>query len=337
FLLHEIFTIKEHTTGEIVFAVVLIFLNLQTFLLGNNDLLAFSMLLFCGRRIAFSEIAKITVMLQTIITILIVTFSGLGLIDNVSNIRADGTARVSLGFAYVTFLSYIFLNIVLLWVWLRNKNMRFSEYLLLGICNTAVFYYTDARNGCCLIYLVLIVSFIINRYSDRLVHKKVIDFLIQYDYIICATFFLSISLLFIFFSDASAMKEIDKIFSSRLTYTSYALQHFGLPFLGGTKEVLVNKGLYIDSSYMRIIYDHGLIVLLLLLFFLTILQKKLLANNEWLLLFLLGIIAVHSMFDAQLMSFQHNTFLFLLTSVIPWRNGKHYRLINFNHTRSSNA
>lgn len=88
---------------------------------------------------------------------------------------------------------------------------------------------------------------------------------------------------------------------------------------------------------MRIIYDHGLIVLLLLLFFLTVLQKKLLADDEWLLLFLLGVIAVHSMFDAQLMSFQHNTFLFLLTSVIPWGNGKHYRLMGFTHARSSNA
>lgn len=337
FLLHEIFTVREHTTGELVFAVILIFLNLQTFLFGNNDLFAFSMLLFCGRRVAFSEIAKVTVILQTVTTILIVTLSSLGLIDNVSNIRADGTTRISLGFAYVTFLSYIFLNIVLLWVWLRNKSMRFSEYLLLGICDTVVFYYTDARNGCCLIYLVLVVSFIINRCNDKLIHKKGIDFFIQYDYIICAIFFLSISLLFIFFSNILVMKEMDKIFSSRLTYTSYALQHFGLPFLGGTKDVLVNKGLYIDSSYMRIIYDHGLIVLLLLLFFLTVLQKKLLADDEWLLLFLLGVIAVHSMFDAQLMSFQHNTFLFLLTSVIPWGNGKHYRLMGFTHARSSNA
>lgn len=127
FLLHEIFTVREHTTGELVFAVILIFLNLQTFLFGNNDLFAFSMLLFCGRRVAFSEIAKVTVILQTVTTILIVTLSSLGLIDNVSNIRADGTTRISLGFAYVTFLSYIFLNIVLLWVWLRNKSMRFSE------------------------------------------------------------------------------------------------------------------------------------------------------------------------------------------------------------------
>jgi hypothetical protein len=140
---------------------------------------------------------------------------------------------------------------------------------------------------------------------------------LQYDFLFFAGITVTVLLASQTLMSLPAYAKIDSFVSNRLTYSAYAYQQFGFPIIGGTKVELAPAGLVLDSSYLRIIYDHGLVVLVFLLLLFTLLQREVFKERDYLLLMIFFLISVHSIFDAQLMSFQQNTFLFLLGTVIP--------------------
>jgi hypothetical protein len=316
-LIHEFANLRSLSLNEVLFVILLVVLNIQTYYFGQNNLLAFSIILFCGRKISFREIAKLTIILQIVVVSFIIPLSLSGLISNVTNVRLDGTLRQAFGFQYVTYLSYTFLNIVLLWIYLKKSKIDVFQILVLGLTNTLIFVFTDARNGCFLVYAALFIACIFKYLRGNGSMTRLISSVLQYDFIIYTG--ITVALLFAtkVLSGTSIYSALDSFGSSRLTYSSYAFEHFGFPIIGGTSIDLASAGLILDSSYLRIIYDHGFVVLIFVLFLITCLQRAAFKLHDYLLLALLFIVATHSFFDAQLISFQQNTFLFLLGTAIP--------------------
>lgn len=333
FIAHEIIFINDNTIADFSIAACLILFNIQTYLIGHEDLFAFSILLFCGRRISFKAIAECTILIQTVTSFVIIFSSLIGIISSTINIRDNGIVRHSLGFSYVTYPSYIFLNVVLLWLYLRKSLISYIELVIFTILNTVLLLVTNARNGCGLIFLVLIIAVLLKMFPNCN-FPSIIKKLFVSCFVFFAFTYTALVILYVFFRDNPILRFINRVFSSRLDFSSYAISHFGVPIIGGNHRNLVENGLTLDSSYFRLIYDHGLIFMLTIVLLYTLLMKRATDTDDNWLIVILFIIAAHSMFDAQLTSFQHNTFLFLLASVIP-RNlfdgnpfnslSKHYR------------
>lgn len=315
--------IRSYSKLEWIFLFALIALNIQTYVFGGNNLAILSMLLFCSRKMKFSNIVLISIAVDAAILAVIPAMSALGLIDDVINIRPNGTIRSSLGFSYVTYASYVLKNIVMLAVLIVpfERISGKAIYLILFIVNTFILMETDARNGCGLIYVALILSPILQRIeksrSRPLVENGLLGRMVVNDYLILLALFFIAVVLFTVFPKSKLLQWMDSLCSLRLTYTSHAFRQFGIPLIGGTEVNLIAEGLTIDSSYFRIVYEHGLIVLLLVMVGLRKIQARLCEEGNVTLLFVLFLIAVHSVFDAQLISVQHNTLILLLASLFP--------------------
>lgn len=315
--------IRSYSKLEWIFLFALIALNIQTYVFGGNNLAILSMLLFCSRKMKFSNIVLISIAVDAVILAVIPAMSALGLIDDVINIRPNGTIRSSLGFSYVTYASYVLKNIVMLAVLIVpfERISGKAIYLILFIVNTFILMETDARNGCGLIYVALILSPILQRIeksrSRPLVENGLLRRMVANDYLILFALFFIAVVLFTVFPKSKLLQWVDSLCSLRLTYTSHAFRQFGIPLIGGTEVNLIAEGLTIDSSYFRIVYEHGLIVLLLVMVGLRKIQARLCEEGNVTLLFVLFLIAVHSVFDAQLISVQHNTLILLLASLFP--------------------
>ena len=319
----ELKEIRSYSKLEWISLFALIALNIQTYVFGGNNLAILSMLLFCSRKMKFSDIALISVLVDTVILVVIPSMTAFGLIEDVINIRPNGTVRSSLGFSYVTYASYVLKNIVMLAVLFVpfERVLGKTIYLLLFIANTVILMETDARNGCGLIYIALLISPVLQKYEKTrnrpLNENSLLGRMIVNDYLILFALFLVAVVSFTLFPKSKLLQWMDSLCSLRLTYTSYAFGQFGIPLFGGTGVDLIAEGLTIDSSYFRIVYEHGLIVLLLVVVGLQKIQVRLCEDGNITLLFVLFLVAVHSVFDAQLISVQHNTLILLLASLFP--------------------
>ncbi|KAB5604162.1 hypothetical protein [Bifidobacterium jacchi] len=321
FLFQEFIFIKYITLIDVLFAACLCFFNIQTYLIGHEDLLAFSILLYCGRRVSFKCIAKCTILIQSVVSFIVISSSLIGFIPSTVNVRDNGVIRYSLGFSYVTYPSYVFLNIVLLWLYIRKASVTYIELSVFTFLNSALLIITNARNACGLIFFALFWAVILKLYS-KYTFPLLVKRLFVYSFSFFAFAYTVIVVLYLYFRENIVLQIINKFFSSRLDYSSFAIKHFGVPIIGGYSKNLVDNGLTLDSSYFRLVYDHGLIFMLTVIILYTLLMKKATEDNDNWLILALFIIASHSVFDAQLISFQHNTFLFLLATVIPGSNNE---------------
>ncbi|KAB8290082.1 hypothetical protein DSM100685_1486, partial [Bifidobacterium avesanii] len=204
FIISEIIFINDLSLLDVIVAFVLIIFNLQTYFWGHEDLLAFSILLFCGRKILFADIAKCTIFVQTFVSIFIIISSFCGLIPSTTNIRANGVIRYSLGFSYVTYPSYVFLNVVLLWLYLRKSLISYIELGIFAILNSALLVVTNARNGCGLIYIVLFSALLLKVFPSFNFPDIIKKFFISCFVLFASIFFLLV-ILFSKFSENSVL------------------------------------------------------------------------------------------------------------------------------------
>lgn len=293
----------------------LVLLNVQTYLLGHNDLLALALLVFCGRKVSFRDFARITVVVSVFLTVALVILSLLGLIPMVVNVRSDGSVRYSLGFAYVTYMPYVLLNILSLRIYLLKGRISIPEILLWLFVAVGTYIATDARNSCILLF-VLLGWCIFRQISDRSTLRnatkrgsKLRIWVLSLTFIVLACVFIFAS---ISYNPTSPVHQLfNDITSERLQRSRHAIDYFGLPFFGGTTEILSDQNLIIDDSYMRIIFDHGIITLLAALAVYTIALKRALEEGVWYVALILIVLAAHSVFDAQLLSLQQNSLILL--------------------------
>lgn len=329
-LIHELCDL-ELTRRDLAALAILVFLNIQTYLWGGNDLLALSLFVYCGRRIDFRSIAQVTIVVQVLMTAFVIVAWGFGLLDNTVNTRQDGQVRHSLGFSYVTYLSYVLLNVVLLRIYLTRGNMSYAELAFLALLDLLTLALTDARNGCGLIFLALALVFIFKGKSLRLDRYAISRWCLTYSFVIFAGAF---TMLAVFYVEGGPLAPVDSFFSRRLFITNSALMEYGYPILGGTPWSLVEDGVTIDSSYVRVVFEHGLVALVVALAAMTRLQQIAFAKGDYWLMLCLFFVAAHSVFDAQLISLQHTTFLLLIG---PWIIAKGQRVKHGARMRSSHG
>ena len=310
-LIHELCRF-ELTRRDLVALAVLVVLNVQTYVWGGNDLFALSLFVYCGRRIDFASIAKVTIVVQSLITAFVIMSWGFGLVENTVDMRLDGQVRHSLGFSYVTYLSYVLLNVVLLRMYLTRGDMSYAELAFLAFLNVLTLALTDARNGCGLIFIALGLAFLLRGKSLRLDRHAVVRWLLTYSLVIFAAIFIVLS---VFYVEGGPLASLDAFFSRRLFITNEAIAEYGIPLVGGTEWSLVESGTTIDSSYLRVVFEHGFVMLVVVLVVMTRLQQIAFMRGDYWLMLCLFFVAAHSMFDAQLISLQHNTFLLLIG---PW-------------------
>lgn len=296
---------------------LLAILSLQ-FTMGNLTRLVPMMFFYIygARNIHFMRIARYSLWVSTIV-VCIVVFSGyLGIIDNV--VVAKGVrVREYLGFRYALYLPGILLNMIALWLYLRQDKVPVLGVIIWSVVNTFVYIRTDSRISFVLAEGLLLVALLL-RFIPYL--KDGLHWLwgcLTASYVFCAVF----SFIFTGIYDGTVpwMRRFNSMLESRLSLGKRSLEDNGFGILGRHISWLGN-GLdaygnltsgsytYVDCFYIKILQRYGMLFTGAVLGFLTWSMVRLWKQKHYLLLIICASVAFHCILDDLSFALHYNTF-----------------------------
>lgn len=287
-----------------------------------------AIIFYASQRFDFKDTAKVALITVATACAFILICSQLGAIQDYPFTRGS-KIRHGLGFLYTTFLSHYYLNIVLLYVFLRPRP-KIVEIIVLLLIDIAIFVATDSRNSFLLV--ILILAFVILAPSLKKITgvrlNKFFRNFVGWSFVLFAV--LCLVLPVVFDSSNSTWKSLDSVSSHRLSQTQASLNKYGVTAFGQDIEIngnglyASNEGIitasehnpsgdtnYVDSSFMQILIYDGAVVWVFLLAVATAASLRISKKDSALLCVITLLIVVHAAVDDLFIDLQYDTFLLL--------------------------
>lgn len=313
------FIAREFSPKEMAFVVLVgVPLAISGYVTGNKNLLIYWAFIVGANNIDLERIIKLSLIVHAV-TILFVVFSCYaGVIENQiyyrNSVEQTGR-RDSFGFEYTTEITNQFFYMVLMWIYLRKEKIKPVEWLLMVLIIIFLYVKTDTKNATAL-GLAAILESVILKYSVyvRKYHKwyavlAVGIFPLVACFIIWASYNYS--------GEGVLWQKFNEIISGRLSLgrsgiLNYGVKPWGQPmvWVGGTPGDGAAYN-YVDSSYVQMLINFGPIILAMILAGAMAVGVALTKKGDTYLLLVLGIIAIHTTFDPQLMWIGYNTFVMM--------------------------
>lgn len=287
---------------------------------GNILFIDLAIVFYASRCADYKGIARFSLGLLGVGSIAIVMGSAIGIIPDYLFTRGE-TIRHGLGFLYSTNLSHLYLNIVLLFLFLRRDDVQFSECLLLFSIDVLIYILTDSRNSCGLVAIALFCAC-----TFKISRNEKLDLALAW--IARCSFGLFTVLLLIaalaFNPEDEGWKALNRFTSNRIAQDHASLIKYGVkPF--GQEIEFSNRTIamgetdkteqeanpegdpnIVESSFLNILITKGYVSLLLVLLGFWIAMRN--EADRWMNLIML-MISAHSAFDFQLTNLLYTTFL----------------------------
>lgn len=272
--------------------------------------------IYGARNIHFVRIARFSLWVSAIVVCFVVFSGYLGIIDNV--VVAKGTrVREYLGFRYALYLPGILLNMVALWIYLRQDKPSIYGSILWTVANLFVYLRTDSRISFVLAEGLLVASLLL-RFVPAIKEKcRWIWGSLTASYALSAAF----SYVFTGIYDGTVpwMRRLNSMLESRLSLGKRSLEDNGFGLLGRHIS-WVGNGLdafgntveesytYVDCFYVKILQRYGALFTAALLSLLTWSMVRLWKQKEHLLLLICAVVAAHCILDDLSFALHYNTF-----------------------------
>ena len=282
-------------------------------------------LIYSAHNIKFKNILKIS--LATLIACMFLTqlFYIIGFFPNVKSVRGLDVAvgvRQSLGYTFVSFAANYFFHVCLLYIVIRSERLTWYEIAAMSLINGYIFYATDTKSGFMFIVLLLLTV----AYVKMRPHKRSTVALKIEQWVLPFGIALSVGLTELYRWNPQVMSVIDKILSTRLLHGAQALKVYGYSLIGqpvqwtfyGDKPVNNISYLYVDSSFLNIIINYGIVTMLLLVIGYFIVPR-LLKDVSIYYTIALVFVTLHSTFDPQFLEVYYNPFLLILGTIFSKR------------------
>ncbi len=318
-LLWKILAYGSYTSRQLLkyaICMAIVFLN---FLVAKDRILLFLMLfLIAGADIKFSEVVKQALIVNGCCMLAIIFFGRLGVLPDRIYVEGVERIRYSLGFDFTTTSSNLFLYWILIYIFMRKERIHAWEIVILESINYMLFRMTDTRNAFTVSSAALAISLLLKYWKEGRL-RKIYEFLIKY---ITEIGVIVIGLLIFLYDKVEFVREVlDPMLNTRITLSYEAINTYGLKWLGNpiewigatflfeTEEKLYN---YVDSSYIQILLNYGILVIAILLVAYSLLGREIVRKKEWYFGLVIVCSAVHSTFDPQLLRINYNVFILAL-------------------------
>lgn len=294
----------------------------------NFTYIDLAVILYAAHRFNYRGVAKFSLVILGLACLITVMCSQVGVIQDYPFTRGS-TIRHGLGFLWCTTPSHYYLNLVLLYVYLRPQ-IKVPELLVLLLGDIAIYLATDSRNSFLMVILVLLFV-ALRRKFNKLASARVIAFTRKcagWSFVLLTAICFALPLMYN--AESGLWRKVNSVSSNRLAQTQASLYKYGvLPFgqdieFVGNGIVITDSGLVsdkdsnpdgdanmIDSSFVRLFVMDGYVVALMVLGGLTISALSITKHESPLLWMIILIIGIHSVLDPQLLSLQCSSFLFL--------------------------
>lgn len=309
---------KGFSAREIlIVGVVGALLVVVAYISKDKNMLIYWAFIVAAHDVEFDRIIKCSLFVHLLGLLLVIGSSYLHILDNRIYYQ-DGGSRIreSLGFQYTTESSNYFFYTILLWIYYRKEKICWKEVAAMVCVSTVLFMKTDTKNSY-LLGLAAIAGALFLKYSAELrtfeKSKKVYSIIAVGIVPALASVIIGLSIKF----DTSIgwLDRINSLITGRLYFARRGYEEYGIRLLGQHIQWIGGEPgegkiyNYVDSSYMQILLNFGVIILVLLIIALAVLGFCITINRDTYFLLVFVIIAVHSTFDPQLIWIGYNSFI----------------------------
>lgn len=313
-----------------IFAVfILLVLNIVLIKTNISFIVDTFLFIYSSRNIKLDNIIKITLYINICLMIFTVLSCFIGVIPDKLWYRSSGAVRHGLGYRYTSFSSNFYFHIALMYIYLkRNRKLRFIEVICILIFNYILYKYTNTK-AVFVLTNVMIISFFVFQYKKtNLKNNWINKILFKYCFPICATFSIGFS---IKYNGNSFYKILDTLLSNRLKLGHNAYNQYGIKLFGqniiwsmGDENLEVWQQTYnfIDSAYMQLLINYGIVLLVLICIGYIYVGKYAIKENNKTLCIVLLFLALHSVTDPQLMELRYNPFLLMFSMFFSTKSMK---------------
>lgn len=325
-ILLRAFSSKKSTLRE----VLLIFLLCSVFLIAgqkNEHIILENVLLVIlgAREISFRKIVKVYLFVLSGLLCITIFMALTGHIENLVFYQDGRRPRISFGIGYPTdFSAYVF-YLLLAYFYLRGKQIKYIELGLSAVIAALVYWFCDARlNTICIFLMIFVFGYhkIMSRKAERrqkvYAMNSVWSSLLAISPIICG---LTMTVLSLFYNpNIKIFNMLNKALNNRLLFGnkgivvySYSMWGKYIPMQGNgrtTKEVL--HYFFIDSSYISIGLQYGILVLATVLLIWLLIGKKAQDEKNWELLWILALVGIQCIVEHHMLEVPYSLFLWAL-------------------------
>lgn len=302
---------------KIVFLVMLTAVG--SYFTGNELLLAF-IYVYGLKKINIDKIFKRAGIIYIGVFAFIVLGSLIGIIENWDFFAESNRPRWGLGYTYPTHTSSVLFMAVLVFCYIVKEKLNIWHVLCIEIINLWMFRYTDSRAGMILSAIAPVIMLLI-KHMKRKTSESKIEWLLQWAFPVCAftIIFLSLS-----YNGLGITEKLNSLLSDRLKLGGSAIHKYGIHLLGQriawigqggmghTQTVLAGEYNYVDTSYIKMLLENGVIIWGVIMIGWTNTCIKAYKNNNRYLLWALAFLAVYCMIEQWLMNLGANLFLLYL-------------------------
>lgn len=299
---------------------LILFFGLIIYLSKNQNftfIATYALILMAGN-FYFEDILKTFLIFTAIILISTIFLFKLGRIPNAIVVGQYLRVRSSLGFGYYTYSAQLLFYFTLAYLVFRKQKITYVELIILEAANYFIYYSTNTRNPYILstLFILFVLVDKIFKFKLDILRFKLVKFIILFAFPIC---FIVLNVL-MFWIPKSLFYTLNEALSGRLALNISGLQMWGVKLLGQKIdfEVINVNGMasqyynFVDSSYFQTLLVSGCLFFIIIMILLIYICNKSIKEHEQYLGIALFLIAIHSMFDPQLLLPWYSPFCLLL-------------------------
>ncbi len=322
----------------IIIAAIVAITVVGSYYSGNAVMLTL-IYLYGARDIDIERIIRNICVWSIIVFAGIVLGSKAGIIENWDFFVTTSRPRWGLGYSYPTHTSSALFMCVLLYCYVKKQNLRLWNVLAIEAIAYWIFKNTDSRAGVALAVIAPICFYML-KFTKKPLKKTMFGHLLKWAFPICAIFIIAITLKY---NGKGILEKLNRLLSDRLYYSQRAIGRFGVHAfgqritwtgwggIGHTQAALAGEYNYVDTSYIKLLLENGVIVWLLIMIAWTATSFDAVFRDDKYLAWALAILAAYCLVEQWLMNIGANPFVLVLTEPIfhnmQRRNRIGYRVV----------
>ncbi len=338
----KIFLMRCYSRGELVILGLLIVLCFTARWKSDTYWIAFLPFVAGGaKKVPFERILKI--FLITVGGMLLVTAIAAqsGFITNLVYLQPepDGSIRVrsSFGTTYPTTFSEFIFFLSAAFFYLRRRKLKFYDPLLLAAVSAFLLYFCDARTD--VLCVGLLAAAAVWSMIRKMLPDKVKETFWKLSSLLTVTMPLLAGAVIIgawrYYPDSRILSKVDALLNTRLSLGKKGFRKYGVSFFGtyvkyktsGGKLETVKNYFNLDSSYLLILINFGILLFVLLLALFTWSSWRSWREKEFVLLAILTVIALECFMENRLIQAQFNIFLLIFFAHMTNEDGRSYSML----------
>ena len=299
----------KYNFKEIVFIFVLgIYFSYFYISIKQANLLLIFLYLIAFKNINYDKFNKYAFFALLIPFIIIVLLSFTPFLKDYSKTQIRyGNLRVRhyLGYYFTCALNY-FMSIVFMY-YLFKKEFKLFDYIVIMALNIFLLVFTDTKSSFFCILLLLLINIFFTNVKNKKIYKYFsFATLISFPIGALSTFVLT----YMYRVNNRYAVALNSVLTGRLKLMSDGFDRWGITLFGQEIYNTIEYS-YIDSSYLNIFFNYGLIALIAVVAFYVVWTYWVSKKYNLQLLIVLFITSLHSVFDPQLTLLYYSPFIIL--------------------------